>query len=233
MLLDFHLRNRLQSGTRVFTLDVQLKSQAQRVVIAGPSGSGKSQTLKAIAGLVRPQSGHVRIDGQTLYDAASGVFLPPQARRLAYVFQDYALFAHLTVRQNIAFALARGWLNPRRRARHPAVEYWIEAFELGALAHQYPHELSGGQRQRVGVARALAAEPSVLVADEPTAELDPDNRERVLQLLCAHAARRNVVVIASDDPDVIGACDTVVHLLEGAIVRTTVSSSASSGPSTG
>ena len=217
MLLDFHLRNRLQSGTRVFTLDVQLKSQAQRVVIAGPSGSGKSQTLKAIAGLVRPQSGHVRIDGQTLYDAASGVFLPPQARRLAYVFQDYALFAHLTVRQNIAFALARGWLNPRRRARHPAVEYWIEAFALGALAHQSPHELSGGQRQRTALARALVAEPRALLLDEPFAALDADLRQTMRAELDALQRRLQVpmVLITHDPQDVALFGDEVLHLHEG------------------
>ena len=108
MQLDLDIRKTLCSGRRSFVLRVRLQSNSQRIVIVGPSGSGKSLTLKAIAGLLRPDAGHVRLDGQVLFDAAAGIHLPPQAREVAYVFQDYALFPHLTVRQNIAFSLAPG-----------------------------------------------------------------------------------------------------------------------------
>jgi len=219
MQLDFHIRKTLQSGARVFTLDVRLQAQAQRVVIAGPSGAGKSQALKGIAGLLRPDAGHVRIDGQTLYDSERGIFMPPQARRLAYVFQDYALFAHLNVRQNIAFALSRGWLNPRRGARHAAVEYWIEAFELGPLAHQYPHELSGGQRQRTALARALVAQPRALLLDEPFAALDSELRQTMRAELDALQRRLQVpmVLITHDPQDVALFGEQVLHLHEGRV----------------
>ena len=108
MQLDLDLRKTLNSGRRTFTLQVRLQSNSQRIVIVGPSGSGKSLTLKAIAGLLRPDAGYIRLDGRVLFDAAAGVHLPPQQREVAYVFQDYALFPHLTVRQNIAFSLAPG-----------------------------------------------------------------------------------------------------------------------------
>jgi molybdate transport system ATP-binding protein len=117
MLLDLDIRKKLSAGKQSFQLDVRLKTDSQRIVILGPSGSGKSLTLKAIAGLLRPDAGHIRIDDQVLFDAARRIDLAPQKRALAYVFQDYALFPHLTVRQNIAFPLVRGWLNPRRRQR--------------------------------------------------------------------------------------------------------------------
>ncbi len=148
MQLDIDIRKTLRSGQRVFQLNARFSAEGQRVVVVGASGAGKSQLLRAIAGLMRPGSGHVRIDGQTLFDAQQGINLPPQARNVAYLFQDYALFPHLSVRQNIAFGLARGWFNPRRNHASEAVDYWIDAFQLGEVAHQAPHELSGGQRQR-------------------------------------------------------------------------------------
>ena len=159
--LDLDIRKTLTSATRTFTLSVQLQSAHERIVIVGPSGSGKSLTLQAIAGLITPDAGHIRLEGDTLYDASSQVCLPPQARRLAYVFQDYALFPHLTVYQNVAFSLSHGWRNPpchpERSQWHPAVARWLDAFGLTSLASQYPADLSGGQRQRTALARALAA----------------------------------------------------------------------------
>jgi putative ABC transport system ATP-binding protein len=190
--------------------------------IAGPSGAGKTVLCAVLAGVLAPSGGSVRYGGEAMADARPTVGL---------ILQNHGLLSGLTAAENVAFPLQARSVEREAVARR--VDAALGAVGLSEQKDRPVDELSGGQRQRVGVARALAAEPSVLVADEPTAELDPDNRERVLQLLCAHAARRNVVVIASDDPDVIGACDTVVHLLEGAIVRTTVSSSASSGPSTG
>ena len=124
MQLDIDIRKTLRSGQRVFQLQARFTAEGQRVVVVGPSGAGKSQLLKAIAGLMQPDSGHVRLDGQTLFDAAKGVNLPPQARNVAYLFQDYALFPHLSVRQNIAFGLARGWFNPRRNHASPKAMFW-------------------------------------------------------------------------------------------------------------
>ena len=144
MQFDIDIRKTLRSGQRRFELGVQWRSDCQRLVILGPSGSGKSQTLKAMAGLMTPDSGHIRLGGRTLFDAKAGINLAPQARRMAYLFQDYALFPHLSVRQNLSFGLVRGWFNPSERRRDAAVDYWLDAFELRAVAHQFPAELSGG-----------------------------------------------------------------------------------------
>ena len=114
MIWQIELHKMLRHGAATFELQLQLDSSAARLALYGPSGAGKTQALKMIAGIARPDRGRVVVAGRTLHDSAAGVSLSPQDRRLAYVFQDYALFPHLTVRQNIAFGLRRGWLNPPR-----------------------------------------------------------------------------------------------------------------------
>ena len=220
MQLDIDIRKTLRSGERVFQLNARFSAEGQRVVVVGASGAGKSQLLRAIAGLMRPGSGHVRIDGQTLFDAQQGTNLPPQARNVAYLFQDYALFAHLSVRQNIAFGLARGWFNPRRNHASAAVDYWIDAFQLGEVAHQAPHELSGGQRQRTALARALVAKPRALLLDEPFAALVPGLRVTLRAELDALQRRLQVpmVLITHDPQDVAVFGEQVLQMRAGEIV---------------
>jgi molybdate transport system ATP-binding protein len=219
MLLDLDIRKTLAAGTQGFQLDVRLKTNSQRIVILGPSGSGKSLTLKAVAGLLRPDAGHIRIDDQVLFDAAKGIDLAPQKRQLAYVFQDYALFPHLTVRQNIAFPLLKGWFNPRRHQRHEQADYWCDAFQLGQVAEQYPHELSGGQKQRTALARALVTRPRALLLDEPFAALDPGLRALMRTELkdLQHRLQVPMVLITHDPDDAAVFGDHVVDLREGRI----------------
>lgn len=220
MELEIDIRKTLRSGKRSFHLDVRLHTRSRRVVIYGPSGSGKSLTLKAVAGLMRPDSGHIRLGGTTLFDSRTGVDLAPQARKVAYLFQDYALFPHLTVRQNIGFGLAGGWLNPRPGQHHEAVDYWLDAFHLEPLAHQFPGELSGGQRQRTALARALVARPQALLLDEPFAALDPALRVRMREELGELQRRLEVpmVLITHDEDDAATFGDHVSCLEGGRIV---------------
>jgi molybdate transport system ATP-binding protein len=219
MQLDLDIRATLRSGKRSFDLHVQCTSASQRIAVYGPSGAGKSMTLKAIAGLFTPDAGHIRLNGRTLFDSTAGINLAPQQRNVAYLFQDYALFPHLTVRQNVGFGLARGWFNPHARKKLAKAEHWLGAFGLQELAHQYPDELSGGQRQRVALARALVAEPAALLLDEPFAALDPALRVSMRLELSQWQQRLGVpMILITHDPEdarILG--EHVLYLRDGCI----------------
>ena len=219
MIVDVAIRKTLRAHGREFTLDVNFASEARRIAVVGPSGGGKSLTLRAIAGLERPDAGHIRIDGLTCFDARQRIDLPPRRRRAGFLFQDYALFPHLNVRQNIAFGLGGGLLNPRANTRGAAVEYWLAAFDLDAVACQFPHQLSGGQRQRVALARALVVEPRVLLLDEPFAALDALLRARMREELDRLQRRLGIpmILITHDPLDAEALADEVFHLRDGAI----------------
>lgn len=208
-------------GAQRFRLDVAFQSDAMRLVLFGPSGAGKSLTLMAIAGLIRPDAGHVRLEGRTLFDAR--VFMKPRERALGYLFQDYALFPHLTVRQNIAFGLIRGVRNPGRRIDDPRVREWLATFELDTLADRYPDQLSGGQRQRTALARALIGEPRALLLDEPFAALDGTLRRRLREDLLALQARLALpmILITHDESDVEMFGDCVVAIDAGRVAEVT------------
>ncbi|MGB2882074.1 MAG: ATP-binding cassette domain-containing protein [Rhodoferax sp.] len=219
MQFNIDIQKTLHAGKRTFNLQVRFQSTCHRLVVFGPSGAGKSLTLKAIAGLLTPDAGHIQLGGQTLFDSANGTNLPAQQRQMAYLFQDYALFPHLTVRQNVAFGARHGWLNPRAQVVDPAVDYWLNAFELQALAHQYPGQLSGGQRQRTALARALVPQPRALLLDEPFAALDPTLRNRMRAELDRLQRQLGVpmVLITHDPEDVAVFGDQVLNLRDGVI----------------
>jgi molybdate transport system ATP-binding protein len=160
-----------------FTIQAGIQAGQGITVLFGPSGAGKSLTLQCVAGLARPDRGRIISGGRTLFDSDASVDLPPQQRRVGYVPQDYGLFPHLTVAENVAFGL-EGW--PRREARG-AVEEMLALMELSALGARRPGELSGGQQQRVALARALVRRPEVLLLDEPLAALDAPVRAELRQ----------------------------------------------------
>ncbi|SMG60661.1 sulfate/molybdate ABC transporter ATP-binding protein [Paraburkholderia susongensis] len=219
MPLDVTIRKTFETAERHFTLDVSFSANTQRLVLFGPSGAGKSLTLQAIAGLLRPDEGSITLHGATLFDSARGVDQKPQARQIAYLFQDYALFPHLNVRQNIGFGLHQGWLNPRARGSHPQVDYWLEALELKSVAGHHPVQLSGGQKQRVALARALVSQPRLLLLDEPFSALDIALRQRMRRELSDLQTRLDIpMVLITHDPDDVAAFgDQVVQVSDGRV----------------
>jgi molybdate transport system permease protein len=198
-----------------FDLSVRFSNRARTLGLLGASGSGKSLTLAAIAGLETPDAGIVVLDGRVLYDSKTGVNLRPAARRIGLVFQDYALFPHLSVRENIAFGLHG--LPDGERARRVA-EY-AQLARIDALLDRYPPQLSGGQRQRVALARALAMRPDALLLDEPFSGLDPHLRRSMEEDLRAVLAGYSgaIVLVTHDRSEAYRMCDELVVLSEGAV----------------
>ncbi|MGN6316651.1 sulfate/molybdate ABC transporter ATP-binding protein [Trinickia sp.] len=219
MTLTVDIRKTLVTRERRFELNVSFTGSCQRIVLFGPSGAGKTLTLQAVAGLLKPDAGAITLGGEPLFDASRGIDVPTRARRAGYLFQDYALFPHLNVRQNAGFALRRGWMNPRARDMAREVDYWLDAFDLTAVAGSYPAQLSGGQKQRVALARALVSEPRILLLDEPFAALDAGMRERMRRELSDLLARLDIpmVLITHDEADVAVFGDQVVQLDQGSV----------------
>ncbi|HEV8180382.1 MAG TPA: ABC transporter ATP-binding protein [Gaiellaceae bacterium] len=151
---------------RTFQLEIELEVEGT-VALVGPSGAGKTSVLRGVTGLVKPSAGRIALDDEVWFDSARRVFLRPDERRVGLVFQEYALFPHMTVRENVAYA-------GRRR-----VDEFLERFGISHLAHAKPTELSGGERQRVALARALARDPGVLLLDEPLSALDAHTKVAV------------------------------------------------------
>ena len=164
------LRVRFTHPLRSFRASADLTvDQGETVALVGPSGAGKTTVLRVIAGLLRPEDGYVALDGAVLLDTSRRVDVPPEHRRVGYLFQEYALFPHLDVRRNVRFGARRD----------EDVDPLLERFRIGDLGHARVRELSGGERQRVALARALARDPALLLLDEPLSALDAHTRAGV------------------------------------------------------
>jgi len=173
------LRVHMTKAVPEFTLAVRFRAGAEPLGILGASGSGKTMTLRCIAGLSTPDQGQIVLNGRVLFDGERGINLPSRDRRVGLVCQTYALFPHLSVAQNVAFGMAA--VPPGARAA--AVENYLNHMGLTGLGNRYPHQLSGGQQQRVALARALSAQPDILLLDEPLSALDTYLRAQIERLL--------------------------------------------------
>jgi molybdate transport system ATP-binding protein len=200
-----------------FTLDVGWTADGGVAALFGPSGAGKSLTLQCMAGLLRPDAGRIVVDGRVLFDAAAGTDVPPQARRVGYVFQGYALFPHLTVADNVGFGL-RDRPHVERARRVAEV---IARLGLAGLDRRYPGELSGGQRQRVALGRALAIDPALLLLDEPLSALDAPLRRTLRDELRAVLTEWGAaaVVVTHDFPEAYRLGDRIVVYEGGRVVQ--------------
>jgi molybdate transport system ATP-binding protein len=200
-MIDARLKKTLPAtqDSQGFQLDVHLRSEASSIVLWGASGSGKTLTLNCLAGFMRPDQGRILFEDDLYFDAATHVHLPAQRRRCGYIFQDHALFPHLSIRANLRFAadVGRGGSLLARRRR---VQDLLELFELSELAERKPAQLSGGQKQRAALARALVNEPRLLLLDEPTRGLDARLRQSFYQILrdIRHRAHATLILVTHD-----------------------------------
>lgn len=220
-MIEVDLQLTVSDRQRQFDLAARFATTASFVALYGPSGSGKTLTLQAMAGLLRPARGVIRVNGRTLFSSEDAIDVAAPERRVGYLFQDYALFPHLTVWQNVAFGLTT-WRQRRLNAmQQETVERLLAAFDLTSLANSRPATLSGGQQQRVALARALACEPEVLLLDEPFASLNPMLRQSLRAELAAVRARWQipVVMITHDIDDVMALADVALVYDQGQVVR--------------
>lgn len=212
---DFHLQKPLDFFDGAGWLDVSLRlPQGQWAALVGPSGSGKTTLLRLLAGLSSASAGRI-VAGETSWlDSAQALSLPTRRRRIGFVFQDHALFPHMSARGNLAFAQPRG-------ADSAHIDELLDLVGLSALAGRRPAQLSGGQQQRLALARALAAQPSILLLDEPLSALDPRLRAEMQNLLL-DVRRRGLVdwclLVTHDAVEAAMLCDRVLRLERGAIV---------------
>ena len=203
------LRVDLDHGLRAFRLAVALEVGRETVALVGPSGAGKTSVLRVIAGLLRPERGRVALRDETWLDTESGRDVPPESRRVGFVFQEYALFPHMSVRANVAFG------------GHDRVDELLDRFGISHLADVRPSTISGGERQRVALARALARDPEVLLLDEPLSALDAYTRARVrfeLRELLQELALPTLMV-THDFDDAAALADRVGVLVDGQLLQ--------------
>lgn len=214
MALEVHFEKRLQS----FTLAPDFSCEAEPLAILGSSGAGKSMTLRCIAGLERPDTGSIRLNGRTLFDSQVRVNLPARQRGVGLLFQNYALFPHLTVAENVAFGLP----HVQRDERDRRAGKYIADVHLQGLEQRLPRELSGGEQQRAALARALAIDPQALLLDEPLSALDTYLRSKIEQQLIGTLAQfaRPALYVTHNIDEAYRVAARMVVLSKGKVVAT-------------
>lgn len=220
MIFDFHLYTQVHADGHTFTLNAVCQSASKRIAIMGASGSGKSLTVQLLAGLLKPHAGSLKVGGTLYGDTTQNVWLPPQQREVGVVFQDYALFPHLTVAQNIAFGLHLGWRNPSSKI-NDLTKKWLNRMQLSHLAEHYPHQISGGQKQRVALARSCIGRPRWLLLDEPFSALDSDLRQKMRNEISVLQAELSIpmLLITHDQRDSDVLADEIWCMQQGLLRR--------------
>lgn len=214
MSLRMEIRKKLHSCN----LDVSLSLPDGHAGLLGESGSGKSMTLKCIAGIEKPDEGFIEIDGRVVYDSVRGINLSPQQRHTGYLFQNYALFPHMRVYQNIELILSRKESSHQRRLR---TQDYLQLFELTDVAESYPPFISGGQQQRLALARLLAASPSLILLDEPFSALDATIKMKVEDELSGYldSFTGTIVLVTHNRDEAYRLCDHLIILDSGHVVE--------------
>ncbi len=220
MKIRINIKKRMAAQKRIFDLEVRLEAETNRLVLFGPSGFGKTLTLNAIAGLLSPDAGTISVNDRVLFDAENQINLAAKNRQIGYVFQNYALFPHLTVRENMAFGLKKGFWNKPFNDSEKTNKY-LEIFGLNDCAGCFPKNISGGQAQRVALARALIREPKLLLLDEPFSAMDPYLRNKMRDefLLLIEPFQIPVILITHDYNDLSVFADVVAVFEEGRIKK--------------
>jgi len=221
----------LQKKVNGFSLDIEWKIGNESAALFGFSGAGKTMTLQMIAGLIKPDSGTIRLDDTLYFDSKSKTDLPPQKRLFGYVFQDLALFPHMTVLENIFYG-APGLQEKEKLAR---AEEMIKSFKLAGLEKRFPFEISGGQKQRVAFARALIRRPKMLLLDEPFSALDRPLRFEMREFL--KEVRNNfhipAILVTHDFDEAAAVSDTMIIYEHGRITRTGSPEAVKTSPANG
>ncbi|EFI35490.1 ABC transporter related protein [Desulfonatronospira thiodismutans ASO3-1] len=219
MHVQCQIKASLKSGKENFSLEADFDTSSSSIVLFGPSGAGKSLTLMALAGLQTPDSGKIVLDGRTLYDSAKKINIPARKRKVGLLFQDYALFPHLTVMDNVGFGLKRSF-RPLKVQQKNKIYQYIQMFGLENHTDKKPHELSGGQRQRAALARALVSNPDLLLLDEPFSALDQPLRIKMRSELGNILEKFNMpmIMVSHDHQDVEAFGETLVSFGHGRVL---------------
>lgn len=211
-MIDVSIKKQLHAATGHFDLELDLQiEKGSFVSIFGKSGAGKTSFLKLLAGLMKPESGEIKVKDQTWFNHLKNIHLPPQKRNIGFVFQDYALFPNMTVKENLVYASHHK--NPKM------IEELIEVSGLGELVQRKPEFLSGGQKQRVAVARALAQKPDILILDEPLSALDIEMRHELQEyILTLHKQfELTTILISHDIGEIVKMSDELIIIEKGKI----------------